>query len=128
MSSFATKFWLVLGAAWLFAGAGWGADLKNRSTSRTGQFIVYCDDRELRSRVVSFAEELKTDLLQVLRDGDSWSSARPPVVITIDPAATDERIVPVQVRWVNTVAGPKIDVVVRIGSDPSEVNLSPWSG
>ena len=123
MSSFATKFWLVLGAAWLFAGAGWGADLKNRSTSRTGQFIVYCDDRELRSRVVSFAEELKTDLLQVLRDGDSWSSARPPVVVTIDPAATDERIAPVQVRWVNTVAGPKIDVVVRIGSDPSEVNL-----
>ena len=67
MRQFAAKFWLVLGVAWLIAGAAWGADLKNRSTSRTGQFIVYCDDRELRSRVVSFAEELKTDMLQVLR-------------------------------------------------------------
>ena len=123
MRQFAAKFFFVLGAAWLIAGAAWGADLKNRSTSRTGQFIVYCDDRELRSRVVSFAEELKTDMLQVLRESDAWSSARAPIVVTIDPAAPGERIVPVQVRWVNTVAGPKIDVVVRIGSDPSEVNL-----
>ena len=106
------------------AGAqSWGADLKNRSTSRTGQFIVYCDDRELRSQVVSHVEEWKTDMLQAMRESDGWSSASAPVVVTIDPADPDKPVPPVTVRWVNTIAGPKIDVVVRVGSDPSEVFL-----
>src|SRR5262245_56417639 len=101
----------------------WGADLKNRSTSRTGQFIVYCDDRELRSQVVSHVEEWKTDMLQALRQSDTWSSAGVPVVVTIDPADPEKPVPPVVVQWVNTIAGPKIDVVVRVGSDPREVFL-----
>lgn len=107
----------------VFGANVWSAELKNRSISRTGQFIVYCDDRELRSRVVSFAEELKTDMFQILREQDSWSTARAPVVVTIDPAVPGEKIPPVQVRWVNTVAGSKIDVIVRVGSDPSQIFL-----
>ena len=106
------------------AGAmAWGADLKNRSTSRTGQFIVYCDDRELRSQVVSHAEEWKTDMLQALRESDGWSTASAPIVVTIDPADPDKPVPPVAVQWVNTIAGPKIDVVVRVGADPREVYL-----
>lgn len=107
----------------VFGATAWPAELKNRSISRTGQFIVYCDDRELRSRVVSYAEELKTDMLQILREQDSWSTMRAPVVVTIDPAVPGEKIPPVQVRWVNTVAGSKIDVIVRVGSDPSQIFL-----
>jgi hypothetical protein len=109
--------------ACLFGSVAPGAALKNRSTSRTGQFIVYCDDRELRSRVVSFAEELKSDALQLLRETDGWSSARAPIVVTIDPAEPGGKVPPAQVRWVNTVAGPKIDVVVRVGNDPAQVYL-----
>ena len=120
---FASQTWLVAGMAWLLGSHAFGADLKNRSTSRTGQFIVYCDDRELRSRVVSFAEELKADALQILRETDGWSSMRAPVVVTIDPAEPGAKVPPAQVRWVNTVAGPKIDVVVRVGNDPSQVYL-----
>jgi hypothetical protein len=117
------RTWLLLGLACLLGSLASAADLKNRSTSRTGQFIVYCDDRELRSRVVSFAEELKADTLQVLRETDGWSSSRAPIVVTIDPAEPGAKVPPAQVRWVNTVAGPKIDVVVRIGNDPAQVYL-----
>jgi hypothetical protein len=119
----AARNWLLFGMAWLLGSQASAADLKNRSTSRTGQFIVYCDDRELRSRVVSFAEELKADTLQVLRDTDGWSSMRPPIVVTIDPAVPGAKVPPAQVRWVNTVAGPKIDVVVRVGDDPAQIYL-----
>lgn len=115
--------WLLIALLWVLGGHAWSADLKSRSTSRTGQFIVYCNDREIRSRVVSHAEELKSDLLQLLREADGWSTQRAPIVVTIDPAEPGSRAPPAQVRWINTVAGPKIDVIVRVGDTPAEVFL-----
>jgi hypothetical protein len=115
-----------LGACVFLLALGCGiraADVKNRSVSRSGQFIVYCDDREVRSRVVSAAEEIKDSVLRVLRDSDGWSQNKPPIVVTIDPAEPGKPVPPVHVQWMNTIAGPKIDVVARVGDDPAKVFL-----
>lgn len=104
----------------LTAAGGSAVDLKNRSTSSSGQFVVYCDDRHLRGRVVTFAEEVKSDVLRILQMRDSWSM---PIVITMDAASPAQPPPPVIVQLVNTIAGPKIDVIVKVGSDPSTVYL-----
>lgn len=95
-------------------------DLKNRSTSRSGQFIVYCDDREVRSRVVGSVEDLKTDVLRLLQETDSWDF---PIVISIDRAEPGKQVPPVSVQLTNTITGAKIDVAVMVGDDPSKVVL-----
>ncbi|MEI7776786.1 MAG: hypothetical protein WCK17_18670, partial [Verrucomicrobiota bacterium] len=100
--------------------SGRAVDLRNRSTSSSGQFIVYCDDREVRSRVVSTAEEIKADMLRVLHETDYGKF---PIVITIEPADPDKPLPPVAVQLVNTIAGPKIDIVVHFGDDPAKVFL-----
>ncbi len=106
--------------ALLLATSGRAVDLRNRSTSSSGQFIVYCDDREVRSRVVSAADEIKADVLRVLHETDYGKF---PIVITIEPADPDKPLPPVSVQLVNTIAGPKIDIVVRIGDDPAKIFL-----
>lgn len=96
-------------------------DLRHRSVSSSGQFVVYCENRELRTRVASFAEEVKTDVLRALREGDDWKI---PVVFTIEPETDPKaQASPVRLQFVNTVAGPKIDIAVRVGDDPSKVFL-----
>ena len=105
--------------ALLHAASGSAADLKNRSISGSGQFIVYCDDREVRSRVVSAVEEAKTETLRVLHERDDWKF---PIVVSLEPAAPEQQA-PVTITLVSTVAGPKVDVAVRVGDDPSKVFL-----
>ena len=61
--------WLLLGAMLLGLAPARAVDLKNRSTSRSGQFIVYCDDRDVRGRVVSSVEEVKGEMLRILQEG-----------------------------------------------------------
>jgi hypothetical protein len=111
---------MVLLLVALATGAARAADLKNRSTSRTGQFIVYCDDREVRSRVVSSVEEIKADLLHILQASDEWDF---PIIISIDRAEPGKPETPVSLQLTNTLAGPKIDIGVRIGNDPARVFL-----
>ena len=96
-------------------------DLRHRSVSNSGQFAIYCDDRDLRGRVVGFVEEIKGEILRVLREKDDWKF---PIVIAIesDPAP-ETQSAPVTITLVNTVAGPKVDVAVRIGDDPAKVFL-----
>ena len=120
MTSLLRRGWLVLFLAMTFAGAARAVDLKNRSTSRSGQFVIYCDDREVRSRVVSSAEDVKSDLLRILQEGDDWNF---PIVISIDRAEPGKPEVPVALRLTNTLAGAKIDIAVQIGSDPAKVFL-----
>ena len=100
--------------------AGSGADLKNRSTSASGQFVVYCDDRELRGRIVMFAEETKDRVLQLLRERDDWDF---PVVMTIDRAVPGKTEPGVDLSLVHTVGGGKVDLNVRIGNDPARIFL-----
>jgi hypothetical protein len=104
----------------LFAAAGRTADLKNRSTSSSGQFIVYCDDRVVRSAVVSSIEEIKSDLLRILQESDRWDL---PIVISIDRAETGKPVPPAVVQLTSTPTGPKVDIVVRVGDDPAKVFL-----
>ncbi len=98
-------------------------DLRHRSVSGSGQFVIYCDDRAARARIAAFVEDVKTQLLVALRDRDEWKI---PIVISIEPEA--EPSAPAQPSsitstFVNTVAGPKVDVVVRIGDDPGKIAL-----
>lgn len=96
-------------------------DLRHRSVSNSGQFVIYCDDREARGRTVSFVEEVKGEVLRALREGDEWKF---PIVVVIEPdPAPQAQAVPVSVSLVNTAAGPKVDVSVRVGDDPSRVFL-----
>lgn len=96
-------------------------DLRHRSVSNSGQFAIYCDDRDLRGRVVGFVEEIKGEILRALHESDDWKF---PIVVAIEPdAAPQTQAAPVTITLVNTVAGPKVDVAVRIGGDPSKVFL-----
>ena len=96
-------------------------DLRHRSVSTSGQFVIYCDDRDARGRIISFAEEVKGQLLRILHEGDDWKF---PIVITIEPEADPQaQSAPVSITLVNTVAGPKVDVAVRVGDDPAQIFL-----
>jgi hypothetical protein len=96
-------------------------DLRHRSISSSGQFAIFCDDRDLRGRIVGFVEDIKGDILRALREGDDWKF---PIVIAIEPDSSPEaQSAPVSITLMNTVAGPKVDVAVRIGDDPSKIFL-----
>jgi hypothetical protein len=112
----------MLGMAWLFlalAGAR-AIDPKQRSDSSSQQFTVYCEDVRLRYRVVSFVEEVKAGVLQLLALPDRWKA---PIVITIEKATIANPGPPSVLRLVETPAGPTIAIDVRIGDDPAAVNL-----
>ena len=114
--------WVIFLFALLSATAACLAvDLRHRSVSSSGQFVIYCDNREVRSRTVSFVEEVKGELLRTLHEGDDWKF---PIVIVIeeDPDPHAEAA-PVSITLVNTPAGQKVDVAVRVGDDPARVFL-----
>ena len=98
-----------------------GVDLRERSVSSSSQFVVYSSDVRLRQRVASYAEELKADVLQLLGQSDHW---RFPIVVTLERSSTmDLTAPPATLRFVDTPAGSKIEINVKIGDDPSTVNL-----
>lgn len=104
----------------MLAAASPGANIRNRSTSSSGQFVIYCDDRDLRSRVVGFVEEVKEDVLHTLHERDGWQM---PIVLSLDPSGPNPPAAPVTISLVVTPAGPKVDVAVRIGDDPGKIVL-----
>jgi len=104
----------------LLAAASPAVNLKNRSVSSSGQFVIYSDDREVRARVVSFVEDVKGDVLRILHEGDDWKF---PIVVSLDQASAQPAAQLVTISLVSTVAGPKVDVAVRIGDDPAKVFL-----
>ncbi len=96
-------------------------DLRERSDSASNQFSIYCEDRPLRMRVVSFVEEVKRDVLKTLGEREGWKA---PIVITIERAAPARAQEPAAtVRLVESLPGFKVQIDVRIGRDPSTVNL-----
>ena len=111
----------ILLALLAMTAAGLAVDLRHRSLSNSGQFAIYCDDRDLRGRVVGFVEEIKGEILRLLHENDDWKF---PIVIAIEPDPDPEsQAAPVSITLVSTVAGPKVDVAVRVGADPSKVFL-----
>jgi len=112
----------LLGMAGLFlalAGAR-AVDPKQRSDSSSQQFTIYCEDIRLRHRVVSFVEDVKADVLRVIGVADRWKA---PIVVTIEKQTAANPGPPSVLRLVETPAGPKIAIDVRIGDDPAAVNL-----
>jgi hypothetical protein len=98
-----------------------GVDLRERSVSSSSQFVVYSSDVRLRQRVASYAEELKGDMLHLLGESDHW---RFPIVVTLERSSTAElNRPPAELRFVDTPAGAKIEINVKIGEDPATVNL-----
>ncbi len=108
---------LALLAVLLPAGA-----LDPRQHSDLKQFSVYCDDAPLRMRVVSFAGEVKRDVLQLL--GESENAWKAPIVIVIEPASGAHLDEPAaKVRLVESLPGFKVQIDVRVGANPADVNL-----
>lgn len=106
--------------ALLFTARLSAADLKNRSTSSTGQFTIYCDDKNLRSAIVTFTEDTKERVLRILNERDDWDI---PILITIDPSTPGKNKPGVSLSLVNTVAGPKIEISALLGDDPAAIHL-----
>jgi hypothetical protein len=101
-----------------------GINLRERSESSSKQFIVFSTDIRLRQRVASYAEEVKTDMLQLLGETDRWKM---PIVLTLDRATTlDLKAPPARLLLVDTPAGQKIEINVKIGDDPAAVNLQKY--
>ncbi len=100
--------------------ASGAVDPAQRSSSK--QFTVYCSDFALRTRVVNFAEEVKADVLRLLNVSDAGRQGFP-VVITMERAAAGEALLPATVQLYEVGNGFKVQIDVRIGSDPAAVNL-----
>ena len=113
----ALAVWVALILGPLSAGA---VDLRERSDLK--QFSVFCEDVPLRMRVVGFAREVKRDVLQLLGESDdAWKA---PIVIVIEPASGARLDEPAaKLRLVESVPGFKVQIDVRVGANPSDVNL-----
>ncbi|MES2569273.1 MAG: hypothetical protein V4710_04360 [Verrucomicrobiota bacterium] len=94
-------------------------DLTPRTVSSSKQFIIYCPDAGLRSRAASLAEELKSSVLGLLGETGRW---RIPVVMMIKPAET-ATAEPVHFRLFETVEGSSIQIDIRVGENPAEVQF-----
>ncbi len=115
----ALALFAALGLAVSTAGA---IDPRAHSDSSTKQFSIFCEDVPLRMRVVSFAEEVKQEVLRLLDDEPlSWKG---PIVITLEPASGARPEEPAaRVRLIESLPGFKVAIEVKIGDDPTEVNL-----
>jgi hypothetical protein len=105
---------------WLALVAGAGA-VNPRERTDSGQFTIYCEDAQMRRQVASFAARTKSNLLALLGESDAWKR---PIVITIQlDTAPNPAEPPATLRLVDSVVGMKIEVVVRLGREPLDVNL-----
>jgi hypothetical protein len=92
-----------------------------RSVTRSGQFVVYCEDTRMRMEVGSFVETAKATALGVLGIGDQWAH---PVVITLAPRPTAQPDQPVaDLRLLDIDGGMKIEINIALGGDLSEARF-----
>jgi hypothetical protein len=111
---------LLLAAAGSLRAAPWD-DLRDRSVSRSHQFIVYAPDPNARAAIAMDAEDVKDKFLQLLDTGDSWKN---PIVIEVNPVdSADPSHPPSEVAIVNTVDGFKINIDVVLGADPRDAHF-----
>ncbi|MEP6669487.1 MAG: hypothetical protein ABJF10_10065 [Chthoniobacter sp.] len=96
-------------------------DFRQQSVSKSKQFVIFSSDVRLRQRVASYADELTQDVRELLGGTGLWKI---PIVITLDPAEISDPVAPPAVlRLVDTAGGQKIEINVKIGRDPSAVNM-----
>ena len=111
---------VLVAAAFTMLGSLTGAELKNRSTSASGQFVIYCDDRDLRGRLNIFVEETKERVLRIMRERDDWNL---PIIMTVDAAVPDKFEPGVKLSVIQNPGGGKVEMSVRIGDDPARIFL-----
>jgi hypothetical protein len=91
-----------------------------RTISGSKQFLVFCADSAARSQVASYTEEIKTSLLQVLGEPDRW---RYNILVTLETIPATQGQPPAVLSLFQNESGLKIQIDVRLGSDPKQVNL-----
>jgi len=104
---------LFLAQASLFP-ASFGVD--KRSVSSSQQFVIYCDDTQMRLAVSGFAEDTKAAMLNFLSLQDAWKI---PVVINLrkaDSTAPDQPVSRVQLYEVEGDTR-KIEIDIALGGD-----------
>ncbi len=114
---------MLLLAAALARGDGL-TDLKPlpRSTSATGQFVIYAEDTKLRLAVAGFAEEVKETLYGFLGTRpDDWQATI--VVNFLSGSAVLPGLPPSQVRLLALEEGFKVQVDARLDAEPMAVAL-----
>jgi hypothetical protein len=95
--------------------------LRQRSVSRSHQFIVYAPDPNARAAIAMDAEDVKDKFLELLDTGDSWKH---PIVIEVNPEdSADPNHPPSEVEIVNTEDGFKVNINVVLESDPREAHF-----
>lgn len=111
----------LLAAAGLLALLAKAGAVSPRQRTDAGQFTIYCDDANLRRQVASAAVQTKELTLALLGEGDQWKR---PIVVTLELDATAAPAKnPATVRLVESAAGMKVEIVVRVGREPEDVNL-----
>ncbi|HWL53889.1 MAG TPA: hypothetical protein VNQ90_15725 [Chthoniobacteraceae bacterium] len=81
---------------------------RDRSVSRSGQFIIYCPDAGLRIAVTGFVETAKEAVLESLGTRDYWKL---PIVVTMTrPRTTDPDRPLSRVQLIHTEEGNKIEI------------------
>ena len=111
---------LLLAGAGSLCAAPWDG-LRDRSVSRSHQFIVYAPDPNARAAIAMDAEDVKDKFLELLDTEDSWKN---PIVIEVNPQdSADPSHPPSEVAIVNTEEGFKVNMNVVLGSDPREAHF-----
>jgi len=90
--------------------------LRQKSVSRSHQFIVYAGDPNARAAIAMDAEDVKDKFLALLDTDDQWKR---PIVIDVTPASAANPTAPVSnVQVINTDDGFKVELDVVLGDDP----------
>jgi len=96
-------------------GAPWD-ELRQRSISRSHQFIIYSPDPNARTAVAMAVEDAKDNLLHLLDTDDDWK--HPIVIVLKERDSWDPSAPPSDVRIVATEDGFKVEFNIALGDDP----------
>ncbi len=122
MNPWRIVFVLLVAAVAAQAGAP-PIELKERTVSRSWQFVVYSPDPAVRSRVAGFADDLRSDIYGVL--GMDAPKGNSNIVISLKPASTaapDRRPLNFEVSEIEGGTF-KIEIDLLIGENPAELDL-----
>lgn len=96
-------------------------NLRDRSISRSHQFVVYAEDPNARSAIAMDAEDVKDRFLKLIDSEDRWK--RPIVIQLVTLQAADPLHPPSEVRIVNTEEGFKVELDITLGDDPRNAHF-----
>jgi hypothetical protein len=112
---------LLLIAFGLIPGATHAAPPPKRTVSPSQQFIIYCDNLDLRVRLSDAAETTSATLAKLIETPGRW---RIPIVVTVLPAPPDgpgdSRC---STRFIDTEDGGKVAIDLFIGNRSENVQL-----